>query len=73
MAKNEPYSTKITRKYPGFIVVNNNHDEVLALVGEINRLRTSLLMRSKVSLNTGLPVRNSASGLPVAGDPAGIP
>ncbi|BDA57878.1 MULTISPECIES: DNA replication terminus site-binding protein [Enterobacteriaceae] len=39
LAKNEPYSTKITRKYPGFIVVNNNHDEVLALVGEINRLR----------------------------------
>ena len=39
LAENEPYSTKITRKYPGFIVVNNNHDEVLALVGEINRLR----------------------------------
>ncbi|HBQ4935149.1 TPA: DNA replication protein [Klebsiella pneumoniae] len=38
-AKNEPYSTKITRKYPGYIVVNNNHDLVTELVGEINRIR----------------------------------
>lgn len=37
--RDEHYSTKITRKYPGFVVVRNNHDQVMSLVGEINRLR----------------------------------
>lgn len=37
--RDEHYSTKITLKYPGFVVVRNNHDQVMSLVGEINRLR----------------------------------
>lgn len=35
----EYFSTKITRKFPGFVVVNNNHKQVIELVAEINRLR----------------------------------
>ena len=71
--RDEHYSTKITRKYPGFVVVRNNHDQVMSLVGEINRLRDKFADAVKLSLITGLPVRNSAPGLPVAGDFTGVP
>jgi DNA replication terminus site-binding protein len=37
--RDEHFSTKITRKFPGFVVVRKNHKEVIALVAEINRLR----------------------------------
>lgn len=35
----ENFSTKITRKFPGFVVVKNHHAEILTLVAEINQLR----------------------------------
>lgn len=46
--RDEHYSTKITRKFPGFIVVKNNHREVMALVSEINRLRDKFAQAVKV-------------------------
>jgi hypothetical protein len=52
----------------------NNHDQVMSLVGEINRLRDKFADAGQSYHSIpGLPVRNSASGLPVAGDFAGIP
>ncbi|MCS5809301.1 DNA replication terminus site-binding protein [Klebsiella pneumoniae subsp. pneumoniae] len=37
--RDEHYSTKITENIPGSLCVRNNHDQVMSLVGEINRLR----------------------------------